>query len=85
MYLEFLLDSRKPLLVDELELDLVKGHVPGLVGHLVHVVGDEDGVVGAALAGAADDVGRGTGSSCLPSELIILEDNDDNNNNNNNN
>ena len=36
------------------------------------MVGDEDGVVGAALAGAADDVGRGAGASCLASELVIL-------------
>ena len=82
MYLEFLLDSRKPFLVDELKLDLVEGHVPGLIGHLVHVVGDEDGVVGAALAGAAYDVSRGAGTGCLPSELVILEHNINNNNNN---
>ena len=72
MYLEFLLDCCKPLLVDELELDLVEGHVPGLVGDLVHVVGDEDGVVRPALASAANDVSRGTGTSRLPPELIIL-------------
>ena len=72
MYLEFLVDSRKPLLVDKLELDLVKGHVPGLVGDLVHVVGDEDGVVRAALASAANDVSWGTGTSRLPPELVIL-------------
>ena len=72
MYLEFLLDCCKPLLVNELELDLVEGHVPGLVGDLVHVVGDEDGVVRPALASAAYDVSWGAGTSRLPPELIIL-------------
>ena len=36
------------------------------------MVGDEDGVVRAALAGATNDVCRGAGPGCLPPELVIL-------------
>ncbi len=52
------LHQAEALPVNELDLDLVEGELARPVGDLVHVVGDKDGVDGAPLPRATDDVGR---------------------------
>ena len=66
-------DVLELFLVDKLDLHLVESHVPGLVRHLVHVVGHEYRVVRAPLPRPTDYVVRSARSLLCRSLSAILK------------